>query len=285
MLFRSVSQSRYQAIVDNFIKVINEDDTFSFATINPADIYHDANDVNNNANVSAVDYNAQMAIIQDAMRDPSDTDKQTAKAAAITALVDANYFPKSFIIDTLPTKGDLYLDGIKIEITNYTIAIANLEKLVYQPDLNYFGTDSFTWHANDQEGLSTVTKTATFTINAINDAPIITAPAAIAITDTSGASINGNIHATLIGSDVDSASLVYTIDTGSGLVNSYVGTYGTLSITSATGAYTFVPNASAITALNASATFASVGRSNVKVKPLSFEIPTYPFLYRDWETT
>lgn len=249
-----VTSVNEQAIVDNFTEVMDEDTNFSFATINPADIYHDANDVNNNANSTVVDYDAQMGVIRDAMTNPTDAAKQTAKATAIATLVAANYFPQSFIIDTLPTHGDLYVGSTRISSTGYTVAIANLETLSYRPDANFYGTDSFTWHANDQEGLSTVTKTATFTINAINDAPIITAPSAIAITDTSGASINGNIHATLIGSDVDSASLVYTINSGSGLVNSYVGTYGTLSITSATGAYTFVPNASAITALNANAT-------------------------------
>ena len=169
----NVTSVNEQAIVDNFTRTINEDTSFSFATINPADIYHDANDVNNNANVSAVDYNAQMAIIQDAMMNPSNTNKQAAKITAIKTLVEANYFPQSFIIDTLPTKGDLYLDRIKIESTNYTIAIANLEKLVYQPDLNYFGTDSFTWHALDKDDLATTTKTATFSVNSINDAPTI----------------------------------------------------------------------------------------------------------------
>lgn len=247
----NVTSVNEQAIVDNFTRTINEDTSFSFATINPADIYHDANDVNNNANVSAVDYNAQMAIIQD----PSDTDKQTAKAAAITALVDANYFPKSFIIDTLPTNGDLYLDGIKIERTNYTIAIANLEKLVYQPDLNYFGKDSFTWHALDKESLATTIKTATFTVDAVNDAPVITSPSTIQIVDSSGASINGTINTSLVANDVDNVNLTYKIDSGTGiLVETMVGTYGTLVINSLTGDYQFIPNQTAITALDSNTT-------------------------------
>lgn len=254
----NVTSVNEQAIVDNFTRTINEDTSFSFATINPADIYHDANDVNdvnNNANVSAVAYNAQMAIIQDAMMNPSDTDKQAAKLIAIETLVDANYFPQSFIIDTLPTNGDLYLDGIKIESTNYTIAIANLEKLVYQPDLNYFGTDSFTWHALDKEGLATTIKTATFTVDAVNDAPVITSPSTIQIVDSSGASINGTVNTSLVANDVDNVNLTYKIDSGAGvLVETMVGTYGTLVINSSTGDYQFIPNQSAITALDSNTT-------------------------------
>lgn len=250
----NVTSVNEQAIVDNFTKVIDEDDTFSFATINPADIYHDSNDVNANTDVSAVDYNAQMAIIQDAMMNPSDTDKQTAKAAAITALVDANYFPQSFIIDTLPTSGDLYLGSTKITTTSYTVAIADLETLSYQPDANYYGTDSFTWHALDKEGLATEVKTATFTINAVNDAPVATTPNAIEITDTSGASITGTISSTLSATDVDNPTLTYTIIDNSSDVTTITGTYGTLTIDSSTGDYTYVPNLTAITALNANTT-------------------------------
>ena len=250
-----VNSVNEQAIVDNFTKTIDEDTLFSFATINPADIYHDANDVNNNANVSAVDYNAQMAIIKDAMMNPSNTDKQTAKAAAITALVDANYFPKSFIIDTLPTNGDLYLGSTKITTTSYTVAIADLETLSYQPDANYYGMDSFTWYALDKEGLATTIKTATFTVNPINDAPVITSPSTIQIVDTTGASINGTITNTLVANDVDNTSLTYKIDSGAGVfVETMVGTYGTLVINSTSGDYEFIPNQSAITALDSDTT-------------------------------
>ena len=46
-------------------------------------------------------------------------------------------------------------------------------------------------HALDKEGLATTIKTATFTIDAVNDAPVITTPSTIQIVDSSGASING----------------------------------------------------------------------------------------------
>ena len=99
--------------------------------------------------------------------------KQAAKATAITTLVDANYFPQSFIIDTLPANGDLYLGITRITAVGFVIAIADLETLNYVPDANYYGTDSFTWHALDKDGLATTTKTATFSVNSINDAPTI----------------------------------------------------------------------------------------------------------------
>ncbi|MDY0327697.1 MAG: DUF4347 domain-containing protein [Arcobacteraceae bacterium] len=250
----NVTSINEQAIVDNFTKVIDEDNSFSFATINPTDIYHDSNDVNANTGVSAVDYNAQMAIIQDAMMNPSDTDKQTAKAIAVQDLINANYFPQSFIIDTLPTNGDLYLGNTQITATGYTVAIADLETLSYHPDANYYGTDSFTWHALDKEGLATTIKTATFTINAVNDAPVATALNTIEITDTSGASISGTISSTLTATDVDNASLTYSIVDNSSDVTSVTGNYGTLTIDSSTGDYTYVPNLTAITALNTNTT-------------------------------
>lgn len=106
---------------------------------------------------------------------------------------------------------------------NYVVAIADLEKLVYQPDSNYFGTDNFTWHALDKEGLASVIKTATFTVNPINDAPVITSPSTIQIVDTTGASINGTITNTLVANDVDNTSLTYKIDSGAGV---FVGNNG-----------------------------------------------------------
>jgi VCBS repeat-containing protein len=57
------------------------------------------------------------------------------------------------------------------------------DKITYTPAANAVGTDTFTFKANDGVADST-TKTVTVTVNAVNDAPTLTTPTAIALTDT-----------------------------------------------------------------------------------------------------
>lgn len=113
-------------------------------------------------------------------------------------------------------------------------------------------TRTITWSIND--GSLSATDTSTINIIGVNDAPVISTPATIEITDTSGASITGAITGTLVASDVDNTSLTYRIVDGSNSVTTLVGTYGTLVIDGTTGAYVFTPNLVAITALNANTT-------------------------------
>ncbi len=53
--------------------------------------------------------------------------------------------------------------------------------LFYTPNLNYYGTDSFTYTANDGVDDSNVA-TVTITVNAVNDAPVITEGDSVAVT-------------------------------------------------------------------------------------------------------
>jgi len=166
----SVTPTNEQAVAQDFLKTINEDGTFYFNIINPADIYADANDANMNKGVNAVDYNAQMAIIATAQQEGATEEQITAAGTAITALVNASLFPNSFLIKTLPTHGKLYLGETEITTTDYSVAIADLASLTYVPTANYSGSDSFTWQGVDVGDLATTTKTATFTVNEVNDA-------------------------------------------------------------------------------------------------------------------
>jgi large repetitive protein len=96
----------------------------------------------------------------------------------------------------------------------------------YTPTLNYSGTDSFTFKANDGSADSNIATTS-ITINAVNDAPVATD---VVLSVDQNATVNGTLTAT----DVDSAVLTYS--TSSNPAN------GTISgFNASTGAFTYTP--------------------------------------------
>ncbi|CAK0761027.1 hypothetical protein CCP2SC5_280011 [Azospirillaceae bacterium] len=118
-------------------------------------------------------------------------------------------------------------------------------------------SESFTVSAGD--GSLVGTNTLTINIAAVNDTPILSAPATLSYTDTA-ATDNFNLQSgVLAASDAEGATLTYGIQGGTdlGLTVSLVGAYGVLTVTKATGAYTFTPVNGVINALadNASESF------------------------------
>ena len=100
----------------------------------------------------------------------------------------------------------------------------------YTPILNANGTDSFTFKANDGT-VDSNTATITVTITAVNDAPFASRGS---LTTTENTAKTG----VLVGTDIDSSTLTYSIVTN--------GTKGTASINNAaTGFYTYTPNLNA----------------------------------------
>lgn len=104
--------------------------------------------------------------------------------------------------------------------------------------------------------------TSTINVTAVNDAPVLTAPATISLTDTVAADTFANQTGTLSATDAEGNTLTYGITNGvSGSTTiagvtynvSRVGSYGTLYLVSSTGAYVYVANASAINALSSNA--------------------------------
>lgn len=104
----------------------------------------------------------------------------------------------------------------------------------------------------------------TVTVTSINDAPVFTSSAVtVSLTDTSAADTFSAHSGTLTASDDHSGAvnedgtLSYGISGGtdSGTVVSLAGTYGTLSVTKATGAYSYTPVANAINRLPAGSAF------------------------------
>ena len=189
----TVSPVNETPVAQDFLRVIDEDHSFSFSTIDPAAIYADANDANANANTGPVVYSEQMAVIMTGQQENATPEQQAAAGAAVQTLIDASLFPKQFVVETLPEHGSLMLYGQAITSPNTAIATADLAELIYRPDANYYGTDSFSWHGADQapdgtNGLASASKVATFTVNPINDAPVISnGPDTSALTETDAA--------------------------------------------------------------------------------------------------
>jgi VCBS repeat-containing protein len=118
--------------------------------------------------------------------------------------------------------------------------------------------DRFTVTVNDDVNPS-LQGTGTFTVNIIgaSDTPELATPVAVSITDTAANDTFSASSATLSATDRDTgATFTFGITGGTvaGATSTSVGTYGTLVVTTATGAYTFTPNATAINALSANTT-------------------------------
>lgn len=116
--------------------------------------------------------------------------------------------------------------------------------------------DTFSYTMQDAAGVAS-SATLTITITGSNDAPTLATPTAAAYTDTAATDSFSNDTGTLSGSDVDSgATLTYGIAGGTVAagVSTLAGSYGTLSVNTSTGAYTYTPNAAAINALSANTT-------------------------------
>jgi uncharacterized delta-60 repeat protein len=116
-------------------------------------------------------------------------------------------------------------------------------------------SETFTLTAGNARDASSSSTTLTVNVSGTNDAPVLSAPSAIALTDTAGDDTFANRTGSLSATDRDADTLIYSISNGSdnGSTVSLAGTYGTLSITKATGAYSYAPNDAAIEALTANA--------------------------------
>ncbi len=99
-----------------------------------------------------------------------------------------------------------------------------------------------------------VTQPYTINLTGADDAPTLQAvpSGSVAEVPDSASTIDSGLTGTLVGADVDVETLTYGIVGGtvSAGVSTLVGTYGTLTVDTATGAYTYTKNTAAIEALN-----------------------------------
>ena len=165
----------------------------------------------------------------------------------------------TYTVTSTPSKGTLKKDGTTLGL-NETFTQANVDegKITYTPALNKNGADSFGFNVSD--GVFIITEQSfSITIAAVNDKPILTAPAADSYTDTSAADTFSNSTGTFTATDAEGTVLTYGITGGtSGSTTiggvtynvSKAGSYGTLYVKSS-GEYCYVPAAAAINAVSA----------------------------------
>ncbi|SDD06044.1 Calx-beta domain-containing protein [Pedobacter soli] len=140
------------------------------------------------------------------------TNEDTPANGTITA-TDADGDPLTFTVTTPPAHG--------------TVVVNPDGTYSYTPAPNYNGTDTFTVTVSDGKG-GTTTVTISVTINAVNDAPVATAPA---ITTPQNTPVNGTITA----SDVDGDPLTFTVTTAPAHGTVVVNPDGTYTYTPAVG--------------------------------------------------
>ncbi|MFI3155631.1 MAG: Ig-like domain-containing protein, partial [Methylococcaceae bacterium] len=168
-------------------------------------------------------------------------------------------------ITSLPVAGSLKLSGAAVTL-NQVIAAASIGNLAFTPITNAnangtAGYANFNFTVNDGSLNSVSTNTITLNVTPVNDAPVLTIPTAINYTDSVFNDSFATITSSLVAGDIDGNTLTYGItggtDNGNGTI-SQSNTYGVLTVTKATGAYSFVANDASIEALtvNTGANFA-----------------------------
>jgi large repetitive protein len=179
----------------------------------------------------------------------------TAPVASNGASTTAEDTSKEITLSATDADNNALAYSIVSGPSNGTLGAISGNKVTYTPAANYNGSDSFTFRANDGTANSN-TGTVTVSVSAVNDAPTVSAVSAISLADTAVSDTFSAQSGTLVGADVDTGTtLTYGITGGtvSGTTSTLVGTYGSLVVNTATGAYTYTPNATAINALSANA--------------------------------
>ncbi|MBW8682939.1 Ig-like domain-containing protein [Chitinophaga rhizophila] len=93
-------------------------------------------------------------------------------------------------INTLPANGSLRLSGTSITPAQ-EIALADLADITFVPTANWNGTTTFEWVAADDLAYALTPATMTIIVAPVNDAPVATVPAGVAVTEGTPAVIDG----------------------------------------------------------------------------------------------
>ncbi|MBV5304912.1 MAG: tandem-95 repeat protein, partial [Chlorobium sp.] len=199
----------------------------------------------NDSDVDSVSYGETMAV--SAVRTGGTEDLGTDAGAA-----SGNVFTSQGAYGILT----LNINGLY----SYTIAEGNATVQALKNGV--VTSDSFNYSVRDTAGVLTV-GVLSITITGRNDAPVISAITSsdgrfanrtISLTDTVGPDSFNAVTGALTVSDPENDALTYDIRGGatSGSTATLEGLYGTLTVTVASGAWSYTPNATAINALNAS---------------------------------
>ncbi len=183
--------------------------------------YH-ANDGTADSNVVTVTItvsgqNDPPVAVTDAYSTDEDSQLMVAASGVLGNDTDADGDPLTAVLDT--------------DVSNGTLILNSDGSFTYDPNADFNGSDSFTYHANDGTADSN-TVTVTITVNPINDPPIAVADSYSTSEDTQLAVMAPGVL--MNDSDVDGNALTAVLDTD---VSS-----GTLML-NADGSFTYDPNA------------------------------------------
>ncbi|MFC3686716.1 Ig-like domain-containing protein, partial [Hydrogenophaga luteola] len=227
--------------VSNGTATLNGDGTITFTPAadynGPVSFTYTATDgttpVTANVNVTVTPVNDAPVAVNDSTTTPEDT--------PVTILVRSN----DSDVDNDPLTVTSFSDP-----ANGTVTIDGSGNLVYTPDLDFTGTDTFTYVISDGNG-GTDTATVTVNVGGINDAPEAN-PNTNSTTEDATLSVNA-ANGVILGTvgadtDIDGDTLsVSAVSFGGtpGTVGAVLsGTWGNLTL-NANGSYTYVPNAAA----------------------------------------
>lgn len=172
----------------------------------------------NNAKVSAIKVTAEMGT-QPPVNHAPVADHDTATTTEETAVA----IP--VLANDTDADGDALTVASVSQATNGAV-VSNGTNVTYTPNVDFHGTDTFTYTASDGNG-DTATGTVTVKVTMVNDIPVTRNTNLTTLEDTTASS-------TLSASDVDGDALTYRIVTHS--------TKGTVTLTNVTtGAYTYTP--------------------------------------------
>ncbi len=163
--------------------------------------------------------------------DASATTNEDTTVTITLSGTDADGDPLTFSIVSGPSNGTLGA----IVPTGPTSATVN-----YSPNLNYNGSDSFVYQANDGNG-GTDNATVTITIVAVNDAPSFLAGASVTVLEDSGAQSFANWATSISAGPADESgqTVTFTVTAGDPSL------FSVQPAVSSTGTLTFTPAANA----------------------------------------
>jgi large repetitive protein len=128
---------------------------------------------------------------------------------------------------------DTDLDGHSLAVlstsspSNGSVILNANQTITYTPNLNFFGSDSFSYEVGDGRG-GTAIGTVQISVNSVNDRPVAS-PQTFTVSED--VALNGQ----LTGADADGDSLTFQLVTGT--------TQGTVQFNNATGEFTYNPRA------------------------------------------
>jgi len=165
-------------------------------TYTPAPDYFGTDSFTFKANDGTLDSNiATVSITVSAVNDPPVAQNQSATTEEDT--------PKEITLVATDVDSTTLTYSIVSQSTHGSLSVVAGNQVTYTPDADYFGTDSFTFRANDGT-LNSNTATVSITVTAVNDPPVAQNQSV-----TTGEGIAKEI--TLVATDVDSTTLTYSI--------------------------------------------------------------------------